>query len=59
MIPKNTDLRHIDSGLPEAEKRAIHHRAQQIAMLGKKWLLHTDNAPKKGTYHPGTGVRLA
>jgi hypothetical protein len=59
MIPKNVDLRHVDSGLPEAEKRAIHRRAQQIAMLGTKWLLHPTHAPEKGAYHPSTGARLA
>ncbi|GAQ30248.1 hypothetical protein SAMD00023378_3931 [Ralstonia sp. NT80] len=54
---RNEDLRHVDSGLPDCEKRVIHERARQIAALGRKWLLHPDNAPKRGTYnHNGTRI---
>jgi len=57
MIPKNTDLRHIDSGLPEHEKRQIHRRAAMVAVLGAKYLLHPSNAPKRGAYdHRGMPV---
>lgn len=51
MIPKNTDLRHFDTGLSEAEKRQIHRRAAIVAVLGKKYALHKDNAPAKGNYN--------
>lgn len=43
------DLRHYDTGLSEDEKRRIRRRTA-IVSLGKKWLLHKDNAPAKGTY---------
>lgn len=57
MIAKNTDLRHVDSGLSDAEKRQIHRRAALVAVLGKKYALHPENAPAKGTYNR-QGVRL-
>ncbi|WP_455154126.1 hypothetical protein [Cupriavidus campinensis] len=52
-----TDLAKIDSGLSEAEKRQIHRRAALVAVLGKKYALHPENAPAKGTYNR-QGVRL-
>ncbi|MGK2829201.1 hypothetical protein ACSI5F_03730 [Ralstonia pseudosolanacearum] len=54
---RNEDLRHIDSGLPDHEKHVIQERARQIAALGNKWLLHPDNAPKRGTYNH-QGIRV-
>lgn len=56
---KMTDLAKLDTGLPESEKRAIHRRVSMVAALGRKWLLHPSNAPKRGTYNPMTGARLA
>ena len=55
---KMQDIRALETGLADSEKRLIHERARQIAMLGAKWLLHKDNAPKKGTYNHA-GTRLA
>lgn len=57
-----TDLRHVRTGLPANEiKLAIleSRRLQQIRELGDAWLLHKDNSPKRGTYNPWTGARLA
>lgn len=61
-IPKMTDLRHIETGLTEQQKReaiAECARMKQRAMLGTRYLLHPANAPQRGTYNPLTGARLA
>lgn len=58
---RNTDLRHIDSGLPAAERAELARVArirQQVLALGERYLLSPANAPVKGTYHPRTGRRL-
>ncbi|WP_059416194.1 hypothetical protein [Cupriavidus basilensis] len=61
MIPKNTDLRHVRTGLSGEEiKLAVleSRRMQQIRDLGDTYLLHPKNAPVRGVYHPTTGARL-
>lgn len=61
MIPKNTDLRHIETGLPEAEKRTARREglAQKArAALGAKWVMAREHAPARGVYNPLTGARL-
>ncbi|MGN6085831.1 hypothetical protein [Trinickia sp.] len=59
---RNTDLRHVDSGLTEAEKKQVAQdvaRARQKEKLGERYLLHPRHAPQRGTYNPITGARLA
>jgi hypothetical protein len=38
---------------PEAKRK------RAIEALGTKYLLHPDNAPKRGVYNPMTGARLS
>ncbi|WP_354686710.1 hypothetical protein [Cupriavidus necator] len=59
---KMMDLRHVRTGLSANEiKLAIleSRRLQQIRELGDAYLLAPANAPKRGTYNPWTGHRLA
>lgn len=60
MIPKMTDLRHVETDLSDDEKKLAileSRRLQQISELGDAYLLHPDNAPAKGIYN-NQGVRL-
>lgn len=60
MIPKNTDLRHIETDLSDEEKHLAileSRRLQQIRELGDAYLLHPKNAPAKGFYN-NQGTRL-
>lgn len=53
MIPKMTDLRHIETGLSALDRHeAINEckKLKQIAELGERYLLHKANAPKRGNY---------
>ena len=55
------DLKDFDTGLSEQEKReaiAECQRLRQIQALSGRWILHPDNAPRRGHYHPITGVKL-
>ncbi|MDN7703293.1 hypothetical protein QZM15_32940 [Burkholderia sp. AU44665] len=59
MIAKNTDIKNFDTGLSDVERRdAIYEfqRFKQIEALGTRYLVHRDNAPKRGTYNPLTGA---
>lgn len=47
---RNEDLRHVETGLSDTEKRQIHRRVAMVAVLGDKWLLHPANSPKRGVY---------
>lgn len=61
MIPKNTDLRHIETGLSGEEKKLAilaGRRQQAIRELDAMWVCHPNNSPVKGKYHPATGARL-
>ncbi|MEM5429374.1 hypothetical protein [Cupriavidus oxalaticus] len=62
MIPKMTDLRHIESGL-SADEKASARRAglaqKAIAALGARWTCAPQHAPRRGTFNPLTGVRLS
>lgn len=58
LTSKMLDVSKIDTGLPEEEKRRIHRRTA-IVSLGSKWLLHKDNAPKRGQYNPTTGSKVS
>lgn len=61
MIPKMTDLRHVETGLSDMERQECRLnglRQKEIAELGESWVCHPSKAPAKGTYHPTTGMRL-
>lgn len=58
---RNTDIRHIDTGLSAEEKRAAREeglRQKQRRELGERYLCHPANAPRRGVYNPITGARL-
>jgi len=58
---RNTDLRHVDSGLSPAERKAARLeglRQKSIALLGNRWLLASEHSPKRGTYNHH-GIRIA
>lgn len=60
MIPKNTDLRHVETDLSYEEMqecRLAGLRQKEIAELGDRYLLHPANAPEKGQYN-NQGTRL-
>lgn len=59
---QNVDLRTVDTGLSDEERRALRYeqqRLQQREALGERWILHPANAPQKGTYNPLTGQRIS
>ena len=61
-IPKNTDLRHVSTGLSGEEiKIAVleSRRMLQIRELGDRYMCHESKAPAKGVYNALTGLRLA
>ncbi|WP_133254666.1 hypothetical protein [Paraburkholderia unamae] len=56
------DLRHVETGLSEREKREAVEECQRLRQreqLGTRHLLHPANAPRKGVYNPLTGARLS
>jgi hypothetical protein len=58
MNMQNVDLRTIETGLTEAERREALYEAQRIRqreLLGTRWVLHPANSPKRGNYNPRTG----
>lgn len=59
---KGFDLRHYVSPLTEDEKRQARMeglRQKALQALGARYLCHPSHAPKRGTYNPITGVRMA
>lgn len=60
---KMEDLRHVDtSGIDPAELRELQEQAKRShwqALLGDRWIAAKANAPKRGSYNPITGARLA
>lgn len=55
------DLRHFNADLTEDERREAIYEAQRMKQreaLGKRWIAHPANAPRRGRYNPLTGAFL-
>lgn len=62
LTAKMLDLSKIDTGLTPDEARAAREECQRMkqrAMLGDRYVLARANAPRRGSYNPATGARLA
>lgn len=58
---RNTDLRHVDTGLSaneKAEARRAGLAQKARAALGDRWVMAHQHAPARGVYNPLTGARL-
>jgi hypothetical protein len=56
------DVKHLNSGLTEDERREAIYEAQRMRQretLGERWICHPSKAPQKGSYNPLTGVKLS
>ena len=61
MIPKMTDLRHVETGLSATEKAAARRAGlaqKAIAALGARYACAKVHAPRRGHYNELTGARL-
>jgi hypothetical protein len=50
--------KEVDCETPEQAEARAEKLRQAKEMLGDKWALHPANSPKRGSYHPVTGVKI-